>query len=178
MLSSKTLIKLSKDIEHILKNESNKDRFGFALLEKVYERLQTNYNWIDITLSEMIETVNSNTVKRLEILGNQIRLNESSMINLPYNATKILPPPVLYYGTTATNLIHIKKHGIKSIKNDKLKLFTQKEMINVLSHKNSCIVYIQINSLKAHNEGIQFYKYRPYCYLADYIPLKYINKFI
>lgn len=181
MLSSRTLINLSKYIENILFNQTQKDEYGFVLLEKVLDELRKHPLWDCIEFEDIVEVVNSSSLKRLQIMGNKIRMVQTpNIINItsPITNKKVIPPKLLYYGTSLVGITRIKTFGIKSFKDNYIKLYPDKKMVQVLVHRNADITYIEINALDAHLEGVTFIKGDYNSYLTEFIAPKYIQKII
>lgn len=178
MLSSRTLINLSKQIERIILNYIYKDEFGYMLLQELLDELNKHPAWEYTTMSDIIEVNRNSTLKRLQISGDKIRLVIPQTITNTKLSSKAIPPKTLFYGTTIVGVSRIKTFGIKSFKDKYVKLFPDKKMIGVLTHRKSHPAYIEIDAYKAYQDGIHFIKSDFNSYLAEYIPPKYINKIL
>ena len=178
MLNARTLINLSKQIEKIIYNSTRKDTFGYILLDNLLEELNRHPAWEHIALSDIAEVVKGSSIKRLEISGNKIRLIRRDTPIPTALSHRVIPPKSLYYGTSAVGLSRIKTFGIKAFRSDYVKLFPDKRMIQVLTHKNSHVSYIEVDAFRAYQDGIPFIKGELNCYMTEYIPAKYIKKII
>jgi len=176
MLSARTVINLSKQLEKILYKSDSVDDYGYIEIEKVLEELNNHPAWEYVSYLDIKEVVKSSALKRLEISGNKIRLIR---LNSAINNTithNVIPPKVLYYGTGIVGISRVKTFGIRSYKDQFVKLYPDKRMIQVLIHRNSHIAHIEIDAFKAHKDGIKFVKGDLNTYLAEYIPPQYIKK--
>lgn len=178
MLSSRTLINLSKQIEKIILNYIYKDEFGYILIEELLQELNKHPAWEYTTISDIIEVTKNSTLNRLQISGDKIRLVIPQKLVNHNLSSKVIPPQTLFYCTTIVGVSRVKTFGIKSFKDKYVKLFPDKNMISVLTHRKSHPVYIEINAFKAYQDGIEFIKSDFNSYLAEYIPPKYINKIL
>ncbi|MGD9580056.1 MAG: RNA 2'-phosphotransferase [Vampirovibrionia bacterium] len=178
MLDSRTLINLSKQIEKIILNYIYKDEFGYVPIEHVLKELNKHPAWEYTTLTDILEVIKNNTLNRLQISGDQIRLLIPQKFTTRNTLNNVIPPKTLFYGTTVVGVSRIKTFGIKSFKDKYIKLFPDKKMIQVLTHRKMHPAFIEIDAFKAHQDGIKFIKSDFNSYLAEYIPAKYINKIL
>ncbi|MEW5818633.1 MAG: RNA 2'-phosphotransferase [Cyanobacteriota bacterium] len=176
MLSSRTVVNLSKQIEKVLFNVVESDEFGFITIDELLEELNKHPAWEYIQYSDITDVVKSSPLKRLEISGNKIRLNRPLKTVSSAIFNNVMPPNTLYYGTSFVGISRIKTFGIRSYRDQYIKLYPDKRLIQVLVHRNSHIVYVEIDALKAYKDGINFVKGNLNTYLVEHIPPKYINK--
>jgi putative RNA 2'-phosphotransferase len=176
MLSARTVVSLSKYIENILTRTSNTDEYGYMLMEDLIEEVNDHPLWEHIQPLDIKEVVNGSAIRRLELVGNKIRLiRPVNNVTTPFKH-RVIPPATLYYGTTVVGISRVKTFGLKPLKDNYVKLFPSKSMVQVMVHRNAHIAYVEIEAFKAHQDGIQFIKGDLNTYLANHIPAKYIKK--
>lgn len=176
MLSARTLINLSKYVESVILKSSDKDEYGYVFIEDVVEEINKHPLWEHIVPMDIIEVSKGSPLRRLEIIGNKIRLIAITSNKPAIFDHKVIPPKLLYYGTNIVGISRIKTFGIKSFREQYIKLFPDKKMVQVLIHKNSHIAYVEIEAFQAHLDGIEFIRGGVNTYLATFIPAKYIKK--
>jgi RNA:NAD 2'-phosphotransferase (TPT1/KptA family) len=151
-------------------------------LSLLLEMLHQHPLWDQVTREDLFQVLKASPVKRLEILGDKIRLSRktklsSADLTLPKGTrTKIIPPKTLYYGTSFVGISRVKVFGIRSFKEDFVKLYADKRMIQVLVHKNSHIAYVELDAFQAHLDGVPFYKGDLNNYLVKELSPNYIRK--
>lgn len=176
MLSSRTLVNLSKQVEKILLKTENVDEYGYMSVGEILQELNRHPAWEYVGYLDIKELVNSSAIRRLELSGNKIRMIRHQSPATPALVHKVIPPKTLFYGTSVVGISRVKTFGIRPFKEQYIKLFPDKRMIQVLTHRNSHVAYVEIDALQAHREGIAFYKSDLNTYLAEYVPSDYIKK--
>jgi putative RNA 2'-phosphotransferase len=178
MLNARTIINLGKLIENILQRSLKVDELGYMKIEDLIEEVNQHPLWEHIQPLDLKDIVNGSPIRRLELTGNKIRLVRP--VNNASNSIKhrIIPPKILYYGTGVVGISRIKTFGLKPLRDQYVKLYPDKKMVQVMVHKNTHIAYVEIDALKAHQDGIEFTKGQFSTYLATNIPPKYIKRII
>ena len=72
---------------------------------------------LDITKEELGEMIETNNKKRFEYNEDEtmIRATQGHSVEVDLDLKRILPPPILFHGTTIDNNISIMKKGLKSM---------------------------------------------------------------
>ena len=87
----------------------------------------------------------------------------------------IIPPDVLYYGTSHKALDSIMNGGLKPTGRQYVYLSVDiNTAVQFCKSRDYSLVILKIDAAKAHKDGIKFYKGSEKVILADYIPKQYI----
>jgi putative RNA 2'-phosphotransferase len=88
----------------------------------------------------------------------------------------IVPPAILYHGTTHKAAQIILKDGLKPMKRQYVHLSVDTDTaVQVGKRRDSEPAILKIDAAKAHSDGVKFYKGNDKVVLADYIPPEYIS---
>lgn len=175
-------IKLSKEISYALRHapwkyELELDGEGFVPVNQLIEAINENNKYGRlIELSDIEHAVEVSDKKRHEIQGDRIRALYGHSIPMHISKEPLIPPAVLYHGTTHKALASIIESGLKPMGRQYVHLSTDTEMaIQVGSRRDSDPVILKIDAERAYRNNIRFYKGNDRVVLADYIPPQYIS---
>ena len=124
-----------------------------------------------------IEYIIANSDKtRFEIQGDRVRALYGHTIPMHISKEPIVPPAILYHGTTHKAAQIILKDGLKPMKRQYVHLSVDTDTaVQVGKRRDSDPVIQKIDAAKAHSDGVKFYKGNDKVVLADYIPPEYIS---
>ncbi|MEN3044842.1 MAG: RNA 2'-phosphotransferase [Candidatus Hydrothermales bacterium] len=166
------LLRLSKKLSYILRHDPlkfgiNLDSEGFANIDELCEKAKINKD-------EIFELLKKGGKKRFEIKENKIRaLYGHSFIKIEYE--EVVPPEILYHGTSRKNLEKILKEGLKPIKRKYVHLSVNKEeALRVGKRHDKNPILLLILSKNAYNSKIKFFKAGD-IYLCEYLPPEFIK---
>ena len=112
---------------------------------------------------------------RFEIQGDRVRALYGHTIPMHISKEPIVPPAILYHGTTHKAAQIILKDGLKPMKRQYVHLSIDTDTaIQVGKRRDSDHVILKIDAAKAHSDGVVFYKGNDKVVLADYVAPKYI----
>jgi putative RNA 2'-phosphotransferase len=150
------------------------DAEGYADISAVWSQVQRHYP--NVTPKDFYLWLESEKGQmRYEVRENRVRARYGhSAIEIAYE--RVVPPEILYHGTTQAALPLIRKEGLTSQKRQHVHLSTGTERAEEVAgrHGNE-IVLLKIRALDAHHEGIEFYHPEPRHYLVKQIPPEYID---
>ena len=87
----------------------------------------------------------------------------------------VIPPDILYHGTTHKALDAIMNDGLKPMGRQYVHLSVDTETaVQVGKRRDNDPVILKIDALKAYNDGVRFYKGNDKVILADHVPQQYI----
>ena len=90
---------------------------------------------------------------------------------------KVVPPDILYHGTTHKALDSILSTGLKPMNRQYVHLSVDTDTaVQVGKRRDNDPVILVIDAKNASNNGILFYKGNDKVILSDFIPSKYIAK--
>lgn len=150
------------------------DAEGFADLNAVWMQVQRHYR--DVSIKEFSLWLESEKGQmRYEVEGSKVRARYGhSTIEVKYE--RVVPPEILYHGTTEAALGSIRSEGLTAQKRQYVHLSVETERAtNVAGRHRSKIVLLKIRALDAHDAGLEFYHPEPKHYLVKSVPPDYID---
>lgn len=109
----------------------------------------------------------------------KIRANQGHSIKVDLKLKQQDPPKTLYHGTSEKNLNSILETGINKAARHHVHLTSDYETaINVGSRRKGITIVFIIDSDKMKQDGYSFYLSENNVWLCDYVPKKYILKYI
>lgn len=175
-------IKLSKEISYALRHNPEKynlklDKEGFIDINILLKALNDLKKYPRNITKEDLEYIIKNTDKvRHEIKNNKIRALYGHSIKTKIKMKEIVPPKILYHGTTHIAIKEIKKKGLLPMGRQYVHLSKGIDVaIKVGNRKDDNPVILEIDCINAYKDGIKFYQGNDDIVLADKIPPKYIS---
>ncbi|MFW5787372.1 MAG: RNA 2'-phosphotransferase [Halanaerobiales bacterium] len=174
-------IRLSKTMSYILRHhpedfnlELNPD--GTVRVEKLLEALSTKFK--NITRQDLAEVVEEDEKGRFSFKegGEKIRANYGHSIGgVDPDYQAVVPPEILYHGTTRKVKDKILKEGLRPMNRNYTHLSeTCQEAVKVGQRWDNKPVIFKIKAGKAHADGHEFYRTGEGIYLTDWVPAKYL----
>ena len=129
-----------------------------------------------ITVSDLEYIIENMDKRRFEIQGDKIRALYGHSVPMHISKEPIVPPAVLYHGTTHKAAQIILKDGLKPMKRQYVHLSIDTDIaVQVGKRRDSEPVILKIDAAKAHRDGVEFYKGNDKVVLADFISPEYIS---
>ena len=174
--------KLSKEISYALRHapweyELELDSEGFVPVEQLISALdESGKHGRPITVSDLEYIIANSDKTRFEIQGDRVRALYGHTIPMHISKEPIVPPAILYHGTTHKAAKIILKDGLKPMKRQYVHLSVDTDTaVQVGKRRDSEPAILKIDAAKAHSDGVKFYKGNDKVVLADYIPPEYIS---
>lgn len=175
-------IRLSKTISHALRHKPEEyglvlDSEGWVALDDLLTALQMRFGARRAVSRADIETIMAESEKqRFEVRDGRIRAFYGHSIAEKIEKQPVIPPAVLYHGTTQEAATAILHSGLKSMKRQYVHLSTDEKTARIVglrrTHKP---VILRIAALDAHRQGTKFYAGNQDIWLADPIPPAFIS---
>lgn len=190
VLKVREQVRLSKLLALMLRHRPERfgltlDEAGWTELEGVYVAITALRDFNHVNLEDLLYIVEhppgNKPRKRYEIEDGKIRARYGHNVSLEADIQYPLahPPPILYQGTYPKALESIMKEGLKPMGRQYVHLARSKEVAYAIGQrKTHSPVILVIAAEKAYEEGISFYHAGDEIYLADFIPAKYITKWM
>lgn len=174
--------KLSKEVSYALRHapweyELELDSEGFVSVEQLINAIneRNNYDRL-INFSDLEYIIKNSDKKRHEIQDDKIRALYGHSIPMLISKDEIVPPDVLYHGTTHRALDSILCAGLKPMGRQYVHLSIDTDTaIQVGKRRDNDPVILVIDAHKAYADGISFYKGNDKVVLADYVSAQYIR---
>lgn len=175
-------IKLSKEVSYALRHapweyELEVDEEGFVKVEQLLNALNSSKGYDRKITKEDLEYITLNSDKtRHEIKDDKIRALYGHSIPNKITKTKAIPPSILYHGTAHRFVESILKDGLLPMGRQYVHLSVDTDMATLVGkRRDDDPVILQIDALKANEEGIVFYIGNDKVWLCDKLPAKYIK---
>ena len=176
--------KLSKEISYALRHapweyELELDSEGFVPVDQLLTAINEGEKYgRPITKSDLEYIIENSDKKRHEINGDKIRALYGHSTPMRISKETIIPPDQLFHGTTHKALEAIMNDGLKPMNRQYVHLSVDTETAcQVGKRRDNKPVILTIDSGKAYNDGICFYKGNDKVILADNVPKEYIMIF-
>lgn len=175
-------IRLSKEISYVLRHHPEKynlsmDNLGFVDINSLLAGLNntSKFNQV-ITRSDLVDMIKSLDKERFEIKDERVRALYGHTIPLLIKKVEIIPPDILYHGTTESAYQKIKIEGIKRMRRQYVHLAKEINVaISIGKRRTAEPIVLRIDAAKAYSEGVRFYDGGDDIYLVDYVDPKYIS---
>ncbi len=175
-------IKLSKEISYVLRHNPTKynldmDEFGYVKINELLNGLNDSGQFKEIiTLKDLKEVIKVCDKERFKIDDDKIKALYGHTIPLKIKMEEVIPPDILYHGTTKKALDNILNKGLDKRKRQYVHLAKEKEVAyRVGKRRDEEPVILKIAAKKAYLDGIIFYYGGDDIYLAEYVPTNYIS---
>lgn len=175
-------IKLSKEISYVLRHNPNKynlnmDENGYVLIAELLNGLNNSKQFKElITLNDLKEVIKVCDKERFKIDDDKIKALYGHTISLKIKMEEVIPPDILYHGTTKKALDSILNKGLDKRKRQYVHLAKEKEVAyRVGKRRDEEPVILKIAAKEACLDGIIFYYGGDDIYLTKYIPINYIS---
>jgi len=128
-------------------------------IDGLLDQIRKKDRWRCVTKQHFIEVVERPEKKHLEILGNRIRALYGHTFENQIHYQSITPPEYLFHGTARRNIEKIEQEEFLPMKRQYVHLSVkQEDAYKVGLRREKSPVILKISVLKAHNQGMKFYK--------------------
>jgi putative RNA 2'-phosphotransferase len=157
------IIKISKILSYILRHNPHRfktvlDEEGWADMNNVLNSLHNFKDLTDLKKEDLLYLISNQDKIRFVIKENKIKATHGHSIEVKKN-TPIIPPDILYHGTSHKYIKSIYLHGLLKMQRQFLHLsidtFTAMKIGN---RKDNNPAIIMVDSKKACKGGVLFYK--------------------
>ena len=174
---------LSKTISYALRHapweyELELDDEGWVPVEELLSALRPEKEkWRDLTIYDLETVINYSSKQRHEIKEGKIRALYGHSTPQKLIKKEARPPEILYHGTSPKIAEKIFKEGLKPMNRHYVHLSIDIETAKQVGHRKCKVQEILVvQAKKAHHNGIKFYVGNEHVWLADYVPVEYIEK--
>jgi len=178
-LDDKKRAYISKTMSYVLRHGPEKfkillDPEGFAPIDEVLRGLGRKFK--GLTRVEMLEVVDRCEKGRFEVRGDEIRACYGHSIPIRIQYDTVEPPEFLLHGTAHRFLEDIMRDGLRPMDRQYVHLTVREDFAREVGRRrDKDPVILKVEALKAHKNGVRFYKANENFYLADLVPASYIR---
>ena len=177
----KQLKHISKFMSLVLRHKPEEiglqlDEQGWASINELIARMNTK--GFHVTAEIIKEVVVTNDKKRFAFNEDKtlIRASQGHSIEVDLNLQEMIPPDILYHGTTHKYLESILKDGLKSQSRQHVHLSATTETAQAVGGRHGKPVILLINAKSMCEAGLKFYLSDNKVWLADAVPAQYISQ--
>jgi putative RNA 2'-phosphotransferase len=151
------------------------DENGWANVQELIEKINASGTTVDVALINMV--VDTNDKKRFSFNEDKtcIRASQGHSIEVELNLKTILPPGILYHGTTERFLESILKTGLTKQQRQHVHLSELIETATAVGSRHGKPVILTINAKAMAAAGFLFYLSENNVWLVDSVPVEYIT---
>lgn len=176
-----TLVNLSRYISFILRHRP--DTIGLSLDKHGYIDVQDLINGINknsvfnIDLNILKFIVETDNKKRYSFSedGTKIRANQGHSVKVDLGLKEVKPPSILYHGTGEKYLESILKEGLKSKSRMYVHLSSDIDTAISVGKRHGEPIVLGIDAERMYKDEYKFYLSENGIFLAESVPVKYIN---
>lgn len=171
---------ISKRLSYILRHNPKRfkislDEEGWADIDDVLNELHYFKDLTDLAKEDLLYLVYGQKKARFEIHNSKIKANYGHTIIIK-KTNPVMPPDILYHGTAKIYVDSILREGLLRMKRQYVHLSVDLDTaIETGKRRDKTPAVIQINSKKAYQDGILFYKGSDKVWLSDNLLPKYLR---
>jgi putative RNA 2'-phosphotransferase len=144
-------------------------------IDNLLDSLGKHGNTIGIKKENLYELIENQQKNRFEIKDDRIRALYGHSITIKKRNT-VMPPYVLYHGTSQRSLPSIMKEGLKSMGRQFVHLSTDIDTATAVGkRRNEKPAILRVNSKNAYDDGVLFYKGSDTVWLSENVPPIYLE---
>lgn len=181
-MSKKQRNEISKFLSYVLRHEPHSigiqlDSNGWANIDELIQGAKKNGRILD--RDSIQEVVESNEKKRFSISddGQRIRAVQGHSIStVSLQHVEKEPPKFLYHGTATRFMNSINEKGLIPGSRHHVHLSQDEQTAIEVGKRYGKPVALKIEALRMHQQGFKFFQADNGVWLADYIPMNFIQK--
>jgi putative RNA 2'-phosphotransferase len=152
------------------------DENGFISLKELLQAITEEEEWSYVRRSHITEVAYTSERDRFEIHDEKIRATYGHSLPHRIHYEPVAPPAILYHGTRRRAYPHILQRGLDPMGRQYVHLATSPDLaMRIGKRREPQPVLLEIQALRASEEGVSFYQANPLIYLVDHISPSYIN---
>ena len=166
-------IRMSKCLSKMLRHRPDlpHDEYGWFSIDDMVEKGS-------MTREQILELAETNGRYELSPDGEMIRACHGHSIEITYE-TEVIPPEMLYHGTSPLGLEGIIKSGcISRMNRSKVHLSDDPDKASFVGgrHTRGTPILLKIHSDRMYRAGMKFYLSNDGVYLTERVPLRYVDR--
>lgn len=172
-MNKKDLVSRGKQLSFLLRHDKNYkfDEHGYRTVQDLID----NYGY---SIEELDDIVETNDKKRYEYNEDKslIRARQGHSVNVDVDLKEMVPPDILYHGTTTRFYSDILKDGIKKMNRQYVHLSDNYTTAVSVGSRHGSAIVLTIDAKKMTNDSCKFYLSNNGVWLTDYVKPDYILK--
>jgi putative RNA 2'-phosphotransferase len=152
------------------------DPEGYVPIKELIQALHEEEGWSFVRQDHLQEIALTSDRARFEIDGGRIRASYGHSLSISIHYERAEPPKILYHGTRRRAYPVILEQGLEPMGRQYVHLATTKELaLRIGRRRDLDPVLLEIQALKAHQEGISFYRANELIFLTESLPPPYLS---
>lgn len=157
---------VSKYLSEVLRHVPEAiDEHGWASIDDVIARSP-----FPLTRAQIEAAVQHNEKQRFMIEGNSIRANQGHSVPVQVPMIEVVPPDILYHGTSTRHLEVIKEDGIKTMDRNHVHLSKDEATATAVGSRHGVPAVLTIAARVMHDDGHKFWLSSNGVYLTGFVP--------
>jgi len=175
-MNEKEIKKVSKFLSLILRHKPETiglvlDAQGWAEIDALIAKSKN----VKLTRELLSEVVQKDNKQRYSIEADRIRANQGHSVKIDLELQALVPPKILYHGTATRFLESIMKHGLRKQQRHHVHLSVDQQTAIKVGTRHGNVVLLEIDALKMHEEGHEFYLSANGVWLCERVPVGFIG---
>jgi putative RNA 2'-phosphotransferase len=175
------LTALSRTVSHALRHEPwlyelELDSEGWVGIDTLLSALQHEAKrWRNLSETDLAQMIANSDKQRHEISKGKIRALYGHSVPDKLQKIEAIPPSLLFHGTYPEAIAQIRLQGLKPMNRQYVHLSTDQETAQQVGQRKAAVpMILEIDALRAHQNGIKFYAGNTIVWLADRVPPEFI----
>lgn len=168
------LLKISKYLTKLLRHDPEDLQMcknGWISTKEVIKKLGISFR----DLEHIVETDNK-TRFSFDLHKSRIRANQGHSLKIDVELKEIIPPDVLYHGTSSRFIDSIMKTGLEKRQRNHVHLSKDIETAEIVGKRHGGnLIILEIDCKQMYEDGIVFYMSENGVYLTEKVDKKYIT---
>jgi putative RNA 2'-phosphotransferase len=176
------LTALSRTVSHALRHEPwlyelELDSEGWVSINTLLSALQHEAKrWRNLSEVDLAQMIANSDKQRHEISKGKIRALYGHSVPEKLQKIEAIPPSLLFHGTYPEAIAQIRLQGLKPMNRQYVHLSTDQETAQQVGQRKASVpIILEIDALRAHQNGIKFYAGNNIVWLADRVPPEFIT---
>ncbi|MDH7499734.1 MAG: RNA 2'-phosphotransferase [candidate division NC10 bacterium] len=173
--------RLSKLLSYILRHRPDEyglvlDPEGYVSVKELIQALHEEKDWSFVRADHLQEIALTSDRARFEMEEGRIRATYGHTLPIKIEYQQAEPPKVLYHGTRRRAYPVILAHGLRPMGRQYVHLTTHQELaLRIGKRRDPDPVLLEVHALRAHQDGIPFYRANELIFLVASLPPHYLS---
>ncbi|SHL09923.1 RNA 2'-phosphotransferase [Hymenobacter psychrotolerans] len=180
MLSDKETTRLSKLLSLVLRHNPahlglTLDEHGWVEVDTLLRQAQAHQ--VPLTREALVHIVETNAKQRFRFSDDQqrIRASQGHSVQVALGYEPVVPPAVLYHGTTTRHHEQIMREGLRKMSRQQVHLSADVATARQVGSRHGHPVILTIDAAQMHSGGHAFYRADNGVWLTDEVPASYLH---
>jgi putative RNA 2'-phosphotransferase len=152
------------------------DQEGFVSIKELLRAVREEDGWRYLRLNHIDEVLRGDERERFELEGDRIRARYEHSFPVRFHEGPVVPPTILYHGTRHRAYPYIMRQGLRPMGRQYVHLSTSEDLaLRIGKRRDPRPVLITVQALRAHEEGVVFYRPNELIYLTESLAPQFLS---